>query len=176
MSLLAQVGYLWALWPNPEQCHLHKKPRARTPHLILTSDSEQEYTPCSTHYSLYSQHPRSDGTLGGTLLGKFLGSHSVVTLWDRLQGGSPSLGFWVSWDWVKQQVQRWGPRMVAEWWNWKVYRIRQSPSCPLVHAGGLHLELLLRLNWWYKIGFNISTLSLNKRSVWEARAKPAVDI
>ena len=86
------------------------------PHLILTSDSEQEKPPLVlpiTPFTL-STHIQME-PLGVTLLGKSLGSHSVVTLWDRVRGGSPSLGFWVSWDWVKQQVQIGGPRMVAEW-------------------------------------------------------------
>lgn len=42
---------------------------------------------------------------GGTMLEKSLGSHLEMTLGGKAQGGSPNVGFWVSWDWVKQQVQ-----------------------------------------------------------------------
>ena len=73
-------------------------------------------TSCSTHslsatqwekISLCSQHPHSYGTLGITISRKSPGSHWEMALRGR-----------VPWDWVQQQVQAGGPRLVAKWWNW----------------------------------------------------------
>ena len=83
-------------------------------------------TPCSTHslsatqwgkISLCSQHPHSYGTLGITISRKSPGSHWEMALRGR-----------VPWDWVQQQVQAGGPRLVAKWWNWETSRARQEVS------------------------------------------------
>lgn len=123
-DVLTCLGWIaeWELWPRQDQCYLNIN------HPLCCLLLSVENFPLLT-VPKFRWNPR------GYHVREAPGSHSEMAFWGRVQGRSPSLRLRVSWDYVKQQVRVWGPGLVAEWWNWEIYRARQKAqrklsACP----------------------------------------------
>lgn len=111
----------------PESVLLKYKTRRHSgPHPTLTSDSKQEQPPLVLPTLLLLLGKKNFPLLTApTFIWNPGGYHIKEVSRESLRNGP--LGR-VPWDWVQQQVQARGPRLVAKWWNWEVCRARQEVS------------------------------------------------